>query len=183
MKFIQARNYTPVSHREIDLLVIHDMEAPEKPDTAEGVANFFHNQLAGPNGSSAHYCLDNNSVVACVRDHDVAWAAPGANHDGLHFEFTGYASQTDKQWHDRFDQEMFQIGAHLFARKAKRYGIPRNIVDPDELKKGKSGITTHLYITESGIGGPSGTHRDPGEHFPLIEFRDEVRSVYKHLYG
>ena len=39
--FVQARNYTRGRSNAIDLLVIHTMEAPEKPTTAENVANWF----------------------------------------------------------------------------------------------------------------------------------------------
>lgn len=181
MRFVQARHYTPVSSREINLLVIHDMEFPEKPEAAEDVAKFF----AGSNApqASAHYCLDNNSVVQCVRDHDVAWAAPGANNDGLHFEFAGYAAQSGKQWRDRYDMDMLTIAAHLFARKAHRYHIPLHSVGPKGLRAGHSGITTHRFITESGIGGSAGTHQDPGPNFPLEDFVDSVRMVYRILYG
>jgi hypothetical protein len=100
--FVQARNYTPTYRdtRPIRVFVVHDMEAPEKGDTAESVAAYF----AGSNApqASAHYCIDSNSVVQCVRDSDVAWAAPNANHDGLHFEHAGYASQIMKDWLDPF---------------------------------------------------------------------------------
>ena len=180
MQFIQARNLTKCPSREITLLVIHDMEFPEKPTAAEDVAHFF----AGPNApqASAHYCVDNNSVVQCVRDHDIAWAAPGANHDGLHFELAGYASQTPGQWRDKFDNEMLDRLAHVMAHKAHRYHIPLHVVTPAGLKAGRSGITTHRYITDSGIGGAAGTHQDPGPNFPLSNFIEHVRAVYHHLY-
>jgi hypothetical protein len=181
MRFIQAANFTPVHSREIDLLVVHDMEFPELISAAEDVAHFFANQPKGPNGSSAHACFDNNSVVGCVHDHDVAWAAPGANHNGWHGEFAGYAKQTGKQWRDRYDDAMLKIAARVYAHKALRYNIPAVVSDPDELKKGKSGIKTHRYITMSGIGGPSGTHQDPGPAFPLHDFATEVRSIKRYL--
>src|SRR4051794_37904817 len=111
MEFIQAKNYTPTKSRSIDLLVIHDMEAPETGDTAENVAHYFANQPKGSSGSSAHYCIDNNSVVQCVRDHDVAWHAPGANHDGLGFEHAGYARQTAQEWNDAYSKSMLLLSA------------------------------------------------------------------------
>ena len=45
--FVQARNYTRGRSNPIDVIVIHTMESPEKPDTAESVANWFA-------GSTAH---------------------------------------------------------------------------------------------------------------------------------
>src|SRR5688572_13889549 len=96
----QARHYTPTSGRQIDLVVLHDMEAPEKPATAENIASWF----AGPNAprASAHWCFDSNSAVRCVADKDVAWHAPGANHNGLGYEMAGYARQTGAEWLDPY---------------------------------------------------------------------------------
>ena len=177
MLFIQAANYTPVAKRDINLLVIHDMEAPEKGTTAEVCAAFFHNQPHSPiTGSSAHYCIDSNSIVQCVRDHDVAWAAPGANHDGLHFEHAGYARQSRHEWADDFSTAMLKRSAALVARKAHRYHIPIRFLTAEDVKNGHSGITGHLQITESGIGGTAGTHTDPGANFPWHRYLRYVRS-------
>src|SRR3982750_3889302 len=90
--FVQARNFTRGRSNHIDVLVIHTMESPEKPDTAESVANWFAGSTAPQ--ASAHYCIDANSVVQCVQDGDVAWHAPGANHNGIGFEHAGRAAQT-----------------------------------------------------------------------------------------
>ena len=165
MQFVQAANFTPVTHRDINLLVIHDMEAPEAGTTAEVCAQFFHNQPKSPgSGSSAHYAIDDGSVVQCVRDHDVAWAAPGANHDGLHFEHAGYARQNKHEWADDFSTAMLKRSARLVARKAHRYHIPIVFLTAEMVKAGHAGITGHLQITESGIG--VGSHTDPGTNFP-----------------
>lgn len=177
MRFVQAANYTPVAHRDINLIVIHDMEYPEKTTAAEDCAAFFHNQPHSPiTGSSAHYCCDDSSIVQCVRDHDVAWAAPGANHDGLHFEHAGYASQKKRDWADKFSTAMLKRSAHLVARKCHRYHIPIRFLTPDDVKAGHSGITGHLQITESGIGGVDGTHTDPGTSFPWHRYIRYVKA-------
>jgi N-acetyl-anhydromuramyl-L-alanine amidase AmpD len=177
MRFIQAKHFTPVANREIDLLVVHTMEFPEKPTAAEDVANFFHGSNAPQ--ASAHYCLDNNSVVQCVRDHDVAWAAPYINHNGLHFEFSGYAAQSEKNWHDDYSSALLEHAAHLFARKALRYHIPAELVHPKDLKAGRSGITCHKWATKAF--GPEGGHTDPGDNFPIDEFVSRVRVIKRHL--
>lgn len=182
MKFLQAANYTPVAHREITLLVIHDMEAPEKGTTAETCAQFFHDQPHSPvTGSSAHYCIDNDSIVQSVRDHDVAWAAPGANHDGLHFEHAGYARQTRHEWEDAYSTAMLKRSAALVARKAKRYGVPVRFLSAADVAAGHSGITGHLQITQSGIGGAAGTHTDPGANFPWRRYIGYVRRAHRKL--
>lgn len=178
MKFLEAANYTHYPSREITLLVIHDMEAPEKGTTAEACAAFFHNQPHSDNGTSAHYCIDNDSVVQSVRDHDEAWAAPGANYDGLHFEHAGYASQSVRDWADAFSTEMLKRSAHLVARKAKRYHVPLVHLTPVQIKAGHAGVCGHLDITQSGIA--PGTHTDPGPNFPWERY---MRYVHAYAHG
>jgi N-acetyl-anhydromuramyl-L-alanine amidase AmpD len=178
MQFIPAANFTHhPSARDINLLVIHDMEAPERSTTAEAAAQFFHDQpRSSTSGSSAHYCIDNNSIVQCVRDHDIAWAAPGANHDGLHFEHAGYASQTKHDWADHYSTAMLRRSAELVARKARRYHIPIRFLTADEVRAGHAGITGHLQITQSGIGGAAGSHTDPGSNFPWHRYIRYVKA-------
>lgn len=179
MKFIKAKHFTEVSQREIDLLVIHTMEFPEIPSAAEDVAKFFANSNAPE--ASAHYCLDNNSAVQCVRDNDVAWAAPGINHNGLHFEFSGYAKQGEGRhgWDDEYSNDLLENAAHLFARKGLRYHIPADLIEPRDLKRGRSGITSHNFATIAF--GPEGGHTDPGKDFPYEQFISRVRVIKKHL--
>lgn len=177
MNFVQARNYTATSGRSIDLLVIHDMEAPEGATTAESVANYFKNQAHGPSGSSAHYNIDSNSVVQCVRDRDVAWAAPGANHDGLQFEHAGYARQTQKEWLDTYGQKMlFGKSAPLFSQKAHEFKIPPVFLRAPDLVAQRRGITTHWEITRAFSNGRG--HTDPGGGFPIQQFMLAVQKAY-----
>src|SRR4051812_19962604 len=98
--FVQARNYTRGRSNAIDVIVIHTMESPEAADTAENVAGWFAGSSAPQ--ASAHYCIDDNSVVQSVRDEDVAWHAPGANHNGLGFEHAGKAAQATRDWNDEY---------------------------------------------------------------------------------
>ncbi len=73
--FVESPNVTKTGGRKIDLIVIHTMEMEEKGDTAEHCALWFRNPAAKV---SAHYCVDADSIVQCVRDQDVAWHAPGS---------------------------------------------------------------------------------------------------------
>jgi hypothetical protein len=50
--FVQARNYTRGRSNPIDVIVVHTMESPEKPDTAESVAAWFAGSTAPQ--ASAH---------------------------------------------------------------------------------------------------------------------------------
>lgn len=77
--FIEARWYTVSSGRRIDFIVIHDMEMPETVHTAEDCANMFAN-LGPDRKASAHYTVDSDSIVQCVREKDIAYHAPPNTH-------------------------------------------------------------------------------------------------------
>ena len=177
MQFIEAANYTPVNRRNIDLIVIHDMEYPERITAAEDVARYFANQKKGSSGSSAHYNCDNNTAVQCVRDHDVAWAAPGANHDGLQFEHAGYARQTTEQWLDDFGRKMlFGVSAPLVAKKCREHKIPPKFLRSAALLAQRRGITTHWEVTKAFSHGRG--HTDPGTGFPIERYMAAVAKEY-----
>lgn len=167
--FVPARNYTMVSiakPRQIDLIVVHTMEAVDKPDTAERVAAWF----AGPDAprASAHYNIDQDSIVQSVRDRDVAWHAPGLNHNGIGVEHSGHARQTAKEWKSPNNQAMLTRSAKLVASLCKRYNIPIERRTADDLKSKMRGICGHVDATNAfnkGIG-----HWDPGLNFPWQEY-------------
>jgi N-acetyl-anhydromuramyl-L-alanine amidase AmpD len=171
--FVQARNYTKGRSNRIDLLVIHTMESPEKPDTAENVAHWFAGSTAPQ--ASAHYCIDGDSVVQCVRDEDVAWHAPGANHDGLGFEHAGKAAQVARDWGDDYSLSCLELSAELVAEKCREYGIPAVWLHAADLKAGKRGITGHVQVSEAFR---RSDHSDPGKDFPVEKYLGLVR---KHL--
>ena len=170
--FVPARNYTMVpagagmKRRTIDLIVVHTMEAPDKPDTAERVAAWF----AGPDApkASAHYCLDSDSTIQQVRDRDVAWHAKGANHNGIGIEHSGYARQTAKEWKSASNQAMLLRSAKLVARLCKEYNIPIERRTADELKSKMRGICGHVDVTNAFSGGKG--HWDPGVSFPWQDY-------------
>lgn len=176
--FVQASNFTRVGlpPREINLLVVHDMESPEGPETAENVARFFRDQEPHDpprvNGSSTHYNIDSNSIVQSVRDKDVAWAAPGANHDGLHFEHAGRARQTAAQWDDGYSRAMLQLSAKFAAQKCAKHGIPVVYVNALGLQRGLRGVTTHLQVS---LAFHRSTHTDPGLDFPMARYLSLIR--------
>jgi hypothetical protein len=163
--FVQARYFTATNGRTIKWIVIHDMEAPEASNTAANVANWF----AGPNSpqASAHYCIDNQHIVQCVRDKDVAWHAPGANSNGIGIEHAGYASQSRGDWLDAFSTAELQLSAQLVRSLCDKYSIPKQYVDAAGLKAGRPGITTHLQVTNAFR---QGDHTDPGPNFPMDQY-------------
>lgn len=164
-EYVQARHFTPTSGRQIDLIVVHDMEAPEKPGTAERVAAWFAGATAPR--ASAHWCFDSDSAVRCVRDRDVAWHAPGANHNGLGYEHAGYARQTREEWLDPYGRAMLEVSARQARLDCRQYAIPVRFVDAAGLKRGERGITTHREVTEAFR---RSTHWDPGPGFPMDHY-------------
>lgn len=159
--FVQAKNYTPAKRTLLTLVVFHTMEAPEKPKTARNVANWF----AGANApqASAHFCVDDQEVVQCVWEKDVAWHAPGANHNGIGVEHAGFASQTLAQWGDDYSKRVLANSAALVARLCHRWGIPAVWLESTDLTAGKCGITGHKQVTDAFNNGKG--HWDPGPNF------------------
>jgi len=166
----QAKHYTVASGRSIELIVLHSMEAGEASTTAEAVASWFAGSSAPK--ASAHYCIDDDSIVQCVLDKDVAWAAPGANKNGIHLEHAGYARQTREQWLDDFSSRMLALSACLTARLCVTYNVPPVFVDREGLKRNERGITTHNEVTWAFR---KSTHTDPGKHFPIDHYLDLVK--------
>lgn len=181
--FMQAKHYTPVAggRKKIDLIVIHDMEYPENPEGAEWCAKFFTNPLGRdkqgnvvPVKASAHYCVDNNSIVQCVKDGDVAWHAAGANHNGIGIEHAGYAKQSRAEWLDAYSTSELKLGAKLCAELCAKYGIPIQKVSAEQLKAGGArGICGHADVTKAF----GGTHWDPGAGFPWDLYLEWVKEA------
>jgi len=182
MKFVQARNYSKASRTDVQLIVIHDMEYPERPTGAEWCADFF----AGPSApkASAHYSVDADSVVQSVLDKDVAWHTPGALHGRPGFindysigvEHAGYAKQTADDWQDDFSTAMLELSAQLVAGLCQRFSIPVVKLTPADLQAGARGICGHDDCTKAS---GTGTHWDPGPGFPWDWYMGRVRA---HLY-
>lgn len=170
--YVQARNYTPTQGRIIKWVVIHSMESSELSKTTENVASWF----AGSNApkASAHFCVDNDSTVQCVQLRDVAWAAPGANSEGIQIELAGRSAQTRAQWLDEYSRPMLQRAAKLTAQLCREYGIPVVRVGPLDLKRGRPGITGHVDVTNAFR---RSDHTDPGPQFPWDWFLNEVKAA------
>lgn len=145
-----------------DLIVIHDMEAAETSQTAENCARYF---ASIDRSASAHYCVDNDSVVCCVRPNRMAAQAPGANHNGIGLEHAGYAHQTREDWLDPYSLAMLDISADLTAALCQRYDIPPVFLDRNALRSTPRprGITSHVEVT---FAYRQSDHTDPGPNFP-----------------
>jgi N-acetyl-anhydromuramyl-L-alanine amidase AmpD len=172
-RFIQARHFRPVfSARPVRLVVLHSAETPEKPGKAEAVANWFASPEAPE--ASAHYVVDAGATVQCVDERDVAWGAPGANHDGVHVELVGYARQSAEDWADTYSVAMLNRAAHLVAFLCDSHGLPPRALGAADLQAGARGITTHAAVSEAYR---KSTHTDPGPSFPLASFVERVAEI------
>jgi len=170
--FVASPHVNRTDGRQIDLIVIHTMEMDEKGTTAENCASWFQNPGAKV---SAHYCIDNDTIVQCVRDQDVAWAAPGANSDGIQIEHAGRAAQTGRDWSDAYSTAMLERSAKLVADLCRTYKIPVTWLRAPDLQAGKRGITTHDAVSKAF---KRGSHWDPGANFPIERY---LASIRKHL--
>ncbi|MET7335868.1 N-acetylmuramoyl-L-alanine amidase [Nonomuraea sp. NPDC005650] len=154
----------------IRLIVIHTMETGESPNVAENVANYFARRSTK---ASAHLCVDNDSAVRTVPDSDTAWAAPGANSDGLQMELAGRAGQGAAGWRDAYSKALLRNAARHAAVWCKKYGIPAKKLSRAELRAGRKGFIGH--VDASAVYKRS-DHSDPGSAFPWDEFLALVRA-------
>jgi len=168
--FVESPHVTKTGGRKIDLIVIHTMEMDEKGETAEHCAQWFRNPASKV---SAHYCVDADSIVQCVRDQDVGWHAPGANHDGIGIEHAGRAKQTGRDWSDAYSTAMLDLSAGLVADLCRKHGIPVTWLYAADLRAGKRGITTHKAVSDAF---KRGSHWDPGPGFPVERYLALVRA-------
>lgn len=172
--FVEARFFTTVKeHRDVLYVVIHTMEAPGKPDTAEKVAKYFKTT---DREASAHVCIDSDSVVQCVLDNNVAWAAPGANRTGVHLELAGYAKTTPEEWKSAYNGLLLNNAADVVAQYCLKYDIPVKRLTNKQLEAGDvKGIIGHDQVTAVFR---KGTHTDPGKNFPWEFLIDRANYFY-----
>lgn len=162
--------------RKSKWVVLHTMETGENSSIAENIgAGWFTNPNAQ---ASAHYCVDDNSIVQCVNEGDYAWASgPTGNSNGIQIEMAGRAAQSRADWLDDYSRAMLERVAALTADICKRHGIPARVLNDYELANGEAGITTHAAVSR--VFGET-DHTDPGPYFPWDFFMERVQA---HLGG
>jgi N-acetyl-anhydromuramyl-L-alanine amidase AmpD len=185
MNFKQAKHFRTDTRTDIDLVVIHTMEYPERASAAEWCTDFFTDPRSpkGPVVASCHYAVDNDSVTQCVHEKDVAWHTPGSiggrnvNDFSIGIEHAGYASQTAAEWADAYSLSMLERSAELVGDICRRRDIPVRRLTIDELKAGNiRGITGHVDCTKAT---GTGSHWDPGPNFPWTWYIERVREHAK----
>lgn len=167
--FIPARNFHRGRLNPVRLICIHTAEFPESAGAAKAVAEYF----AGSNApqASAHFVVDALTVVQCVLEGDTAWAAPGANTDGLHIEHAGFAAESPSEWADTYSKAMLQRSAGLARSLAVAHGIPLVHLSNDQLAAGKAGFVGHVQVSEVYR---KSDHTDPGKNFPWVNYMQLV---------
>lgn len=170
--FVQAKYFRRVGERPVRVIVIHDMEFPEEEKTAKKVADYFTHP---DTPSSAHICVDSDSIVQCVLDRDVAYGAPGANQDGIQIELAGFGSQTREQWLDSYSKRLLERAADATAQYCLKYDIPpRQLTNAQLADKKSKGLVGHRQVSEVF---KKSTHTDPGPNFPWDVFLTLVQQA------
>lgn len=172
--FIQARHFGAKRTGGVRLIALHTPEWPESASGAEAVAKYFASMEDG-RVASAHIVVDSDSIIQCVKDSYVAYAAPGANHDGIHVELVGVARQTATQWRDKFSLSTLALGADAVAQYCLKYGVPPIHLSDEQLRKGHLGIVGHDQISRVY---KKSDHTDPGPNFPWTRFLMYVKGAY-----
>lgn len=177
--FVKARWYTPFgnSRRAVRVGVIHDMEFPETASAAEVIAKDFATRSAAQMGS-AHICVDADSIVQCVHDNDIAYAAPGCNADGIQVELAGFARQTRDQWLDEYGVKLLDRGANACAQYSLKYDLPLVHLTNDQLRDGARGWIGHSQASDVY---KKSDHMDPGPGFPWDIFMTKMAQHYERI--
>lgn len=149
----------------IRVIVIHTGETGEGSTAAEGMGNWFADARAR---ASAHKGADTDSICTYLPDTATAWAAPGANADGLQLELAGRAGQTSGQWADDASAAILANGATVVREWCAKHGIPARWLTDAQLRDGRTkGLATHAQVSRVF---KRSDHWDPGPNFPAGRF-------------
>jgi N-acetyl-anhydromuramyl-L-alanine amidase AmpD len=168
--------------RPVRAIVIHSTEGGEKLGSARSVASWLDNPGAKGN---YHYICDASGVIQFVPDARAAWHANAANQWTIGVALCGTAKQTREQWLDPLSSAGLTNAARLCASLCIEHGIDVAKLTHEQIRAVSSkssdatGFLGHVDVRDA-LG--SGTHWDPGEGFPYLEFLLAVRG-YVELAG
>ncbi len=167
--FVESPHKTETDGRVIRLVVIHTMEIPERDGAAALCARWFQN----PDSEvSAHYCVDADTAIQCVREQHIAWHARGGNANSVGIELAGFAGQRSLGWSDAYSRAVVERAARLTADVCRRYGIPIRRLRASDLVAGRRGVTGHADVSAAFR---KSDHWDPGPDFPWARFLRSAR--------
>jgi len=142
-----SSNYTRMSSRSIDRVVIHTVEGSEA-----GCISWFQNSRSNV---SAHYVLSHaGRVTQMVREQDRAWHCGRWNDRSIGIENEGWAGRNN------WTATQYRVLADLTREICNRYGIPKD----------RTHIVGHVEV-------PGATHTDPGRFFDWNRFMNLVRGT------
>lgn len=169
--FVESPHVTQATSRRVDVVVMHTMEIAERSDAARICARWFQSPVSRV---SAHYCVDADTVIQCVRETDVAWHARGGNRHSIGVELAGFARQTTAEWEDGYSAAVLGRAAELVADICRRRRIPVRWLGAGDLMAGRRGVTGHVEVSRAFR---KSDHWDPGDGFPVEAFLDAVRAA------
>jgi N-acetyl-anhydromuramyl-L-alanine amidase AmpD len=170
-RFVESPNFTSASGRAIDVVVVHTMEIRERKDAAEICARWFATPVSNV---SAHYCVDSDTVIQCVREKDIAWHARGGNATSIGVELAGFARQTTDDWEDAYSTAVLRRAATVVADVCRRNRVPVRWLAAADLRARRRGITGHAEVSRAY---EKSDHWDPGPGFPVEQFLALVRGA------
>jgi len=180
--FLQSKNYVSGRTHPILWIVIHTMEIEETDHTADDLANQY---ATGSNVVAVHYCIDNDSIIQCVKDTDTGRgilvadsghpAGASGNDISISVEHAGWAKRTAAEWADKYHQDMLKLSAQLVGVRCKQYGLQRKRLSQAEIQAGDSGIVAHGDIYAVYQEGDVRT--DPGPNFPWTQYIGWVKDA------
>lgn len=163
------------------LLVVHTSEGSEGPSSAENLCSFM--TLPGDRvdptdgskyGASYHYVTDTDQVLPATPDNVVAYAAAGANNDGIHICIPGKAGQTRDQWLDTISRDYIRQLAAVMVDKGRVHAIPLRLLTVPQIVAGQTGYCGHVDISRAYH---RSDHTDPGPSFPWDVLSNDIAAL------
>lgn len=171
--YVPAKYIGELRTNPVRLVVIHTGELKEGAIAAETLAKYGQHP---DYESSWHLAIDSDSIIQCVKDSHVAWAAPGCNHDGMQIELACYAGQTAGDWRDPYSIAVVALAADATAQYCLKYRLPPVHLSDEQLGAGASGIIGHVQASRVY---KKSDHPDPGPNFPWVRFISMVQAMVR----
>ncbi len=168
LTWVTPRSYTKLDRNYVQFIVIHDTEGSSHAQSAEDGAAYDARRT---DGTSAHYFVDNTSIVQCVKTTDAAHTALyNGNTKGIQYELCARASFSKSKWLSAdYGLPMLKLAAKQVARDCIAWKIPARKITPAQMRNGEEGICGHVDVTYA-YPEDGGDHTDPGPNFPWAEF-------------